>query len=115
MAFRNEIVLPFVHLAFQDVKKFIVEIRGHKLSVTKELLADVFYIFGGANTAKLKDIKEPIKTIWETIFPRGKKGNYDPKTKTWDFLDVKEHWNVWFFLSIPTFAWKITQLNVFVI
>jgi hypothetical protein len=61
--------------------------------VTKELLADVFYIFGGASTANLKDIKEPTKAIWETIFPGGKKKYYDPEKKTWDFSNVKEHLN----------------------
>jgi hypothetical protein len=91
MAFRNEIVLPFEHSASQDIKKITLEVRGHKLRMTKELLADVFHIHDGASTAKLKDIKEPTKATWETIFPRREKKYYDPETKTWDFSDVKEH------------------------
>ena len=91
IAFRNEIILPFVHSAPQNIKEFTIKIQGHKLHVTNELLADVFHIYDGASTAKLKDIKEPTKATWKTIFPRRKKEYCDLETKTWHFSNAKEH------------------------
>jgi len=93
--YKEDMVASFMQTMSEDINNYTVELKGCKLLITKQVIADIFGIPRTVGAAPINPKQMLSNKVLNQIFPDCAE-NYDPETDLWDFSTTTKHWADWF-------------------